>query len=127
MGRKAKPKILCVEDHGDTCELITIILPEFEIITVSTKGEAIDKAREGGFSLILMDYYLPDGTGEQACRMIRAFDQHTPILFVTGSVDLTYTKALSIGAHGLVKKATSDFLEELRERAMQLAVSLKDR
>ena len=62
MGNVSKPKILCVEDDADTCELITAVLPEFDVVSVQTKNEAIEKAREGGFFVILMDYHLPDGT-----------------------------------------------------------------
>src|SRR5947209_20549219 len=111
MGSHKKPKILCVEDHADTCEMITHILPEFEIISAKTKNEALQMVGEGGFSLILMDYHLPDGTGEEACRIIRVFDQKTPILFVTGSITLTNTKAVSLGAQGVLKKGSPTFIE----------------
>jgi CheY-like chemotaxis protein len=121
MGIDKRPKILCVEDHADTCEMISHLLPEFEIISAATKSEALQKIKEGGFSLILMDYHLPDGTGEEACRIIRHFDQRTPILFVTGSISLTKTQAVSLGAQGVLRKATPTFVEELQARAAELA------
>jgi CheY-like chemotaxis protein len=120
MGSENRPKILCVEDHSDACELIHIVLPGFEIISITTKHEAIDKALDGGFSLIIMDYYLPDGTGEEACRVIRQFDRKTPILFITSSVTFNRAKALSAGAQDLLQKASPRFLEDLQARSMEL-------
>jgi DNA-binding response OmpR family regulator len=116
MGGNRK-RILFVEDDQDTCRLLASFLTDFEIVSVATKAEGIEKAREGGFALIFMDYYLPDGTGEEACRLIRYFDQLTPVLFITASQTFTETKARSIGAQGTLRKASPTFLDELRHRA----------
>lgn len=102
--------------------MLQVLLPDFEIISAASKGEAIEKIMDGGFSLIFMDYWLPDGTGEEACRLIRHFDNKTPILFITGSSSFTATKAVSIGAQGVLKKASPTFVDELRERASELAL-----
>ena len=59
-----KKKILCVEDHADLCELITLDLPEYEVIGVYSKADALNKATGDQFDLYLLDYHLPDGTGE---------------------------------------------------------------
>ena len=122
MGIDKRPKILCVEDHADTCEMITHLLPEFEIISAATKSEALQMVREGGFALILMDYHLPDGTGEEACRIVRLFDQKTPILFVTGSITLNKTKAVSLGGQGVLRKGSPTFVEELQARVAELVL-----
>jgi CheY-like chemotaxis protein len=121
MGKEKRPRILCVEDEPETCGMLQVLLPEFEIISAATKGEAVEKVMEDEFSLILMDYYLPDGTGEEACQLIRRFDQRTPILFVTGSSTFTSTDAVSIGAQGVLKKASPTFTEELEARSAELA------
>jgi|KBSMisStandDraft_5_1062788.scaffolds.fasta_scaffold877042_2 CheY-like chemotaxis protein len=122
MGDK-RAKILCVEDDPDVCPMIQTLLPDFELISVSTKAEAIEKARESKFAMIFMDYRLPDGTGEDACRAIRRFDQITPILFITGVSSFTETKARSIGAQGTLKKASPMFIDELKHRTSELALS----
>ena len=121
MENNKRPKILCVEDEPETCKMIQVLLPDFEIISAGTKLEAIQKVMHEDFSLIFMDQYLPDGTGEEACLQIRHFDQRTPILFITGSSDFTATKAVSIGAQGVLKKAQPTFFQELRERTFELA------
>jgi|SRR6478672_5241258 CheY-like chemotaxis protein len=121
MGYK-REKILCVEDDPDVCPMLQTLLPDFELTSVATKAEAIQKAREEKFALIFMDYRLPDGTGEEACRLIRYFDNKTPILFITGVSSFTETKARSIGAQGTLKKASPTFIDELKHRTSELAL-----
>ena len=115
-------KILCIEDEPDTCEMFQVVLPEFEMVSATSRAEGVKLAREHKFSLIFLDYYLPDGTGDEVCGMIRTFDQRTPILFVTGSRSLTEQMARSIGAQGTVKKASPIFIEQIKARTMQLAL-----
>lgn len=120
MGIKSK-RLLCVEDQRETCELITGALRDFEVISVSTKAEAVARVHSDKFDLIVIDYYLPDGTGEEACVQIRSFDQRTPILFITGSDAFTETRSRTIGAQGTLRKGRPDFVTELRERAAELS------
>ena len=121
MGSRGR-KILCIEDEPDTCEMFQVVLPEFEMVSATSRAEGVRLAREHKFSLIFLDYYLPDGTGDEVCGMIRTFDQRTPILFVTGSRSLTEQMARSIGAQGTVKKASPIFIEQIKARTMQLAL-----
>jgi DNA-binding response OmpR family regulator len=116
-----KRRLLCVEDHRDTCELITSALKDFEVVSVTNVADARARARQGGFDLIVVDYYLPDGTGEQLCKDIRDFDQRTPILFVTGTDDFSETQSRSIGGQGMIKKGRANFVTELRARAAELS------
>lgn len=119
MGEEKK-RILCVEDHPDTCELISTVLKGFEVISAHTKADAIETILNNKFALVLLDYHLPDGTGEEVCRHIRAYDNRTPILFVTGSHTFTERQARSMGAQGTLHKAHPMFVEELRQRAIEL-------
>jgi CheY-like chemotaxis protein len=119
MGSK-RLKILCVEDDQDACKMFQALLPDFELVSAATKAEAIEKAREGRFALIFMDYRLPDGTGEETCRLIRLFDSKTPILFITAVTSFTETRARSIGAQGSLKKASATFIDELKHRTAEL-------
>ena len=120
MGGNGK-RVLCVEDHPDTVRMLEILLPDFSFTAARTKAEAVELIRRDGFDLILMDYWLADGTGEEACHLIRNFDQRTPILFVTGSQAFTESKARAIGAQGTLKKASPTFIQELRARTAELA------
>ena len=119
MGNK---RVLCVEDHPDTCELISHVLKEFEVISAKTKAEALEASRSEQFALILLDYHLPDGTGEEICHLIRDFDKSTPILFVTGSSQFSESRARSIGAQGSLHKHHPEFTEELLRRSRDLSL-----
>jgi len=113
--------ILCVEDDSDACELAASVLKEFEVITAASKADAVEKVKLRNYSLILVDYFLPDGTGEEFTKHVRIFDKRTPILFVTGSADFSETQARTIGAQGTLKKGRPDFVNELRQRALDLS------
>lgn len=118
-----KKRILCVEDEREACELVSFALRNYEVVSVGTKAEAIEMARNNCFSLILMDYWLPDGTGEETCNLIRSFDKRTPILFITGSPTFSETRARALGAQGTLKKAQPNFLQELEFRAFELSTN----
>lgn len=76
-------KILLVEDHEDTRELMAIFLTEadYMITTASSMMEALMLAGSEQFDLFVLDSRLPDGTGVELCERIRECDQTTPILF----------------------------------------------
>jgi two-component system, NtrC family, response regulator PilR len=116
----AKKKILCVEDHPDICELVSAVLNEFEVISANSVAEAMQKAAKGKFSLYLLDYHLPDGTGVDLTQSIRNFDDATPILFFTATSSMNEPKALKIGAQGFVRKATDSFIEDLMNTVTRL-------
>lgn len=120
MGNKTR-RLLCVEDHIETCQLITSTLRDFDVVSVTTKSAALERVRSGRFDLIVVDYYLPDGTGEELCKHIRIFDKRTPILFITGSDDFTETRSRTIGGQGMIKKGRPTFVTELRARASELS------
>ena len=98
-------RILCVDDHIDTCNLIATILEPQQVILAHTKADALRKARAERFSLYLLDYHLPDGTGFELCSLIRVFDSSTPIIFVTSSKRLTKSHVTAVGAQALVAKS----------------------
>jgi CheY-like chemotaxis protein len=102
--------------------MFQVVLPDYTIVSAMSKADGVTIARTDHFSLILLDYYLPDGTGEEVCSTIREFDQRTPILFVTGSRSWTERRARAIGAQGTVKKASPTFIEQIQARMSQLAL-----
>lgn len=116
----SKKRIMCVEDHEDTCELISTILKNHEVVNAANIAEEVRLAALGKFNLYLLDYHLPDGTGLELALLIKKFDTKTPILFVTGSKSMTDQQAIKIGAQGVVKKGTFTFVEDLEKRVTHL-------
>ena len=78
-----KPRVLYIEDHEDTRELVTLLLNQksYEVVTGATIESGIALAAAGKYDLYLLDSWLPDGSGLDLCQRIREFDQTTPILF----------------------------------------------
>ena len=87
MQNKSAPRVLYIEDHEDTRELVTLVLEQkcFEVVTGSTIKSGVTLARSQEFDLYLLDSWLPDGSGLELCRRIREFDKATPIIFYSAA------------------------------------------
>jgi CheY-like chemotaxis protein len=117
-----KKRLLCVDDHEDTCALVAGILRDFDVSGEHSKAGGLRQAATEKFDLILIDYYLPDGTGLELCVLIRAFDPHTPILLVTGTHSITHEQVLAVGGQGVIRK---DHLSMLLPVAAASALEVK--
>ena len=105
---QAKTRILFVDDHDDTREMIAICLTEFEVINAGTLAEGLLLAQTRRFDLYLLDNWLPDGMGIELCRKIRQFDLHTPIIFYSGAAnERDKQEAFSAGAQVYMVKPES--------------------
>ncbi|MGH9942122.1 MAG: response regulator [Pyrinomonadaceae bacterium] len=87
----AKPLVLVVEDHDDTCFLLTTLL-EMRGCTAVVAGngeEAVRLAESVRPDLILMDAGLPLLDGLAATRQIRAsmLPDRVPIVFLSGHAE----------------------------------------
>ena len=103
------PRILYVEDHEDTLELVKIILSknQFDVTTANTLKEGTRLAREKHFDLYLLDLWLPDGEGLELARVIRSRDPVTPIVFFSADAqERDRIKALEAGAQAYLVKPT---------------------
>jgi DNA-binding response OmpR family regulator len=87
MRNKNTPRVLFIEDHDDTRELVTLVLEQqsYEVVTGSTIASGIALAGSERFDLYLLDSWLPDGSGLDLCKQIREFDKTTPILFYSAA------------------------------------------
>lgn len=109
-------RILLIEDHEDTRDLITLVLEheDYLVTTDITLAGALKSAATNEFDLYILDTYLPDGSGFDLCERIRMFDSVTPILFYSGAAyDADKLKAIRAGAQGYLVKPCS-FAELLR-------------
>lgn len=102
-----KRRILFIEDHADTRELVGSVLEAsgFSVTSDSTVAAALELARNEKFDLFLIDNWLPDGLGFELCERIREFDGATPVLFYSGAVfESDKLKAIRAGAQGYLTK-----------------------
>lgn len=110
-----KKKILCVEDHEDTCELIEFLLADYEIIFTDSIESSLKIFTKEDFDLCILDNWLIDGLGTDLCRQIRILNSHIPIVFASGVAQKhEIQKALNSGAQAyLVKPYLPDELQEV--------------
>ena len=100
-------RILYIEDHADTRELVTLLLAQksYEVITGTTIKSGVELAGTEKFDLYLLDSWLPDGSGLELCKRIRQFDKTTPILFYSAAAYATDSEsALNCGAQAYLVK-----------------------
>jgi len=104
------PRVLYIEDHEDTRELVTLLLGQksFDVVTGGTIETGIALARAQEFDLYLLDSWLPDGSGLDLCQRIREFDQTTPILFYSAAAYAAdHEMALRCGAQAYLIKPSA--------------------
>lgn len=104
---KNTPRVLYIEDHEDTRELVTLVLEQrsYEVVTGSTIKSGVDLAGSQNFDLYLLDSWLPDGSGLDLCRQIREFDKATPIVFYSAAAyEADRELALDSGAQAYLVK-----------------------
>ena len=101
------PRVLYIEDHEDTRELVTLVLEQkcYEVVTGSTIKSGVTLAGSQDFDLYVLDSWLPDGSGLELCRQIRQFDKATPILFYSAAAyEIDRVEAIKSGAQAYLVK-----------------------
>jgi DNA-binding NarL/FixJ family response regulator len=113
--------ILIVDDHALVREgLVSLIDPQPDLLVVGQVGsvrEAVALAQRVRPDVILMDFALPDGSGDQATRAIMTALPKTKIVFLTVHDDDDHLfAALAAGASGYLLKSvrSTDLLDRLR-------------
>jgi CheY-like chemotaxis protein len=104
-------RILCVEDHADTCDLLTFLFGKqgYRAECAATSREAL--ARHDGFDLYVIDHGLPDGDGFELCRSILRRHPNARVVIYSAGVDPERHKAAgAAGAHAYVNKPHVDHL-----------------
>ncbi len=78
-------RILIVEDNRDIAELVRLHLADcVDEVDVAVDGvSGLDRARTGGYDLIILDLMLPGLDGMEICRRLRRQSHYTPILMLT--------------------------------------------
>ena len=116
-----KLRVMVVDDHQMVVQALVLALtrePDIEVVaTASTVGEAVGAVAESKPDVLLIDYYLPDGTGVDAVRGLELPDLKTVFLSSDRS-DEAVLAAMEAGACGyLVKSEPLDQLVAAVRRA----------
>ena len=113
-------KILIVEDESSFSEALEFLLGKegFSVVTAENGAEALRKFDQGGIDLVLLDLMIPEVSGTEVCRQIRAKSRVPIIMLTAKDSEVDKVVGLEIGADDYVTKPFS--VEELvaRIRAM---------
>lgn len=119
-----KVRVMLVDDHEVVREGLKALVEstgEMEVVTqAGTVADAVLRARSWHPDVIVMDVRLPDGSGVEACRDIRAEDPSAKVLMLTSfSDDKALFDSIMAGAAGYVLKQIRghDLLDAIRRVA----------
>ena len=102
-----KCRVLCVDDHHDTSEMLQLLLSEedYEVHTAATIEEACNMASATQFDLYVLDKRLPDGTGLELCGKLNLLTPGIPCIFYSGDAyEVHRLEAMAAGAAAYVAK-----------------------
>ncbi len=115
-------RIELVDDHEVVRQgLKTMIEAEGDLVVVGQAGTVEDAVRRVGFDspdVVILDIRLPDGSGVEACREIRARWPEVNVLMLTSFADdEALFASIMAGASGYVLKQIkgSDLLDSIRK------------
>ena len=116
-------RILVVDDEPDLLELVRVNLAQagFAVETAATGREALDAVRRGPPDLMVLDLMLPDISGSDICRSLRADAELAglPIIMLTARADeVDRVVGFELGADDYVTKPFSPRELTLRVRAI---------
>jgi two-component system, OmpR family, response regulator RegX3 len=105
----ARRRVLLVEDETSISGPLASALERegFEAAVAGTAAEALEKARAIEPDLVLLDLMLPDGSGFEVCRELRA-DRDVPVVMLTArGEEADRVVGLELGADDYVVKPFS--------------------
>src|ERR1700754_1825352 len=99
-------KILIIEDEGDMCLLLNLLLNQNEMIVehVNTLNEAKKFLGTQQPSLILLDNRLPDGLGIDFLTYLKKNFPEVKIIMISGIDAAVSDVALEVGADTFLRK-----------------------
>jgi len=80
-------KILLVDDDEDLREALSeqlVMTEDFDVFEAGNGAEAMERAKEAIYDLVILDVGLPDTDGRELCRLMRKQGVKSPILMLTG-------------------------------------------
>jgi CheY-like chemotaxis protein len=119
---KEKCRILCIDDHRDTSEMLQLVLSheDYEVFTEQSMAGAIALSKRESFDLFVIDKRLPDGSGLELVARLQELAPQAPCIFYTGDAyEIHRQQAIAAGADAFVAKPDIDKLIETVHRLMK--------
>ena len=103
----SKDAILIVDDESSIIELVRVYLEQegFRIISAPDGKSALQKIQDLHPALVVLDVMLPEISGFEVCKKIRAEDNQVPIIMLTArDEDIDKILGLELGADDYMTK-----------------------
>ncbi|SRR5260370_20170091 len=116
-----KCRILYVDDHEDSSEMLKLVLSEsdYEVHTAGSIDEALELAQSHQFDLYVLDKRLPDGSGLELCTKLNQLSPHVPCIFYTGDAyEIHRQQAMDAGADAYIPKPDIEALIETVQKLL---------
>jgi DNA-binding response OmpR family regulator len=112
-------RVLVVDDDPGIVDVLSYSLARegYEVQTATGGSEALATAARGEFDLVILDLMLPELSGEDVCRRLRAVGNTVPILMLTAKdAELDKVLGLELGADDYLTKpfSTAELLSRIR-------------
>lgn len=127
-----KKKILLIEDDGTLRTLYTDIFEKegYEVTQAVEGEEGLEKLKEGGYDLTLIDILLPRLEGTKILEKFKnnpPLKPNGPIVMLTNQEqDDTLQKCLTLGAAGVIIKSSITLDELLHKVKTYLKIDIKE-
>lgn len=114
-------KILLVDDDEDIREALSeqlVMTEDFDVFEAGTGAQAMEKAKQEIYDLVILDVGLPDTDGRDLCRLMRKQGIKCPIIMLTGhDSDADTILGLDAGANDYATKPFKFSVLQARIRA----------
>ncbi|HXV12892.1 MAG TPA: response regulator, partial [Candidatus Krumholzibacteria bacterium] len=80
----------------------------YDTVDAETAADGVAKFRDASPDLVLLDMKLPDGSGLDVLKMVKAEDPSVPVVMMTAYAEVeTAVEAMKLGAYDFVAKPYS--------------------
>ncbi len=121
--------ILIIEDNPADQDLLVENLKSTNLLINNIKiaerlADAITLLREQSFSLIFLDFYLPDSSGMDSFNVLARENSKIPVIILSGLSDTELSlKAILLGAQDFLIKG--EYTEQSLEKAVRYSIERK--
>src|ERR1700736_6480001 len=124
-------RLLMVEDSEDDAALLILLLQNagYEIISERTdSAEGLARALTQKWDIVISDHSMPNFSGVEALKLVRAMDAEVPFIFVSGTIgEDAATDAMRVGAQDYVMKTNLKRLVPAVQRELRDVEERKER
>ena len=124
-------EVLVVDDEAVVREVVSRVLRSegYDVVTVTTAAAALDSPAARTCGLVLCDLMLPDRSGLDVVRALRARRPELPVVLITGYASgASLAQAEEAGAAGFLPKPfdSEELLDAVRRAIREPAVVVKE-